>query len=192
LTQSIMSSLVIQTFSWHRKTRPAGSFSLGIVFRCKITYRGSLRPSARTPNITVILAFSLPVHLIKTVFCALFIDGYVRQHVKIYRRLIGISDMAQNIRVLLSQFYNMPLELEQLSRELPGSLCSRVVRRRKVSPGHLIIRTHQPVLALNLPVFAGVGISRGSSSALVRIISHVIGKPSLRFSRTYWIARCSR
>jgi hypothetical protein len=53
-------------------------------------------------------------------------------------------------------------------------------------------RTNRYLLVLNLPVFAGVGISRDSSSALVRITSRVIGKPSLRFSRTYWIARCSR
>jgi hypothetical protein len=49
----------------------------------------------------------------------------------------------------------------------PGSLCARVVRRRKASPARLIIRTLQPVLALKLPVFAGIGISRHSSSALV-------------------------
>jgi hypothetical protein len=63
--------------------------------------------------------------------------------------------------------------------------------RRKDSPARLIIRTHQPVFALNFPVFAGVGISCDSSSALVCITSRVIGKPSFRFSLAYWIARCS-
>jgi hypothetical protein len=61
----------------------------------------------------------------------------------------------------------------------------RVVRHCRVSPACFIIQTHQPVLALNFLVFAGVGISRDSFSALVRITSRVIGKPSLRFLRIY-------
>jgi hypothetical protein len=73
-----------------------------------------------------------------------------------------------------------------------GSLCVRVVWHYKASPACLIIRTHLPVLALNLPVFAGIGISHDSSSALVCITYRVIGKPSLCLSHPFWIACCSR
>jgi hypothetical protein len=38
-----------------------------------------------------------------------------------YRRLIGISDMAQHIRVMLPQFYNLPLELEQILKVFTGT-----------------------------------------------------------------------
>jgi hypothetical protein len=73
--------------------------------------------------------------------------------------------------ILFSHFKTSMLSFIQCkTRKLPiaqsihREVCARVVRCCKARPARLI-RTHQPVLVLNLLVFVGVGISR--SSALV-------------------------
>uniref|UniRef100_A0A6B0V6L6 Putative secreted protein n=1 Tax=Ixodes ricinus TaxID=34613 RepID=A0A6B0V6L6_IXORI len=61
LSQSTMRSALIQPFSCTRMCTPGGNFPLGRVFRLKMTYGGSFRPSAVTANITVHRCFSAPV-----------------------------------------------------------------------------------------------------------------------------------
>ncbi|CAN8014639.1 unnamed protein product [Ixodes persulcatus] len=71
--QSTIRSADIHPLSWTRICMPLGNFPFGIVFRLKMTYSGSLRPTAVTASMTVHLCFLAPVVRIWTLrapFCS--------------------------------------------------------------------------------------------------------------------------
>jgi hypothetical protein len=151
LIQSVMWSLVIQPFPWHWKTRPIGNFSLGIVFLCKKTYFSSFHSSARTLSIMAILGFSLPVHLIKTIFTSFL----VQLHSTACQNTWGWSLFSIRPSICICCFLNFITCLwnsTSISAYTPGSLWESYIPLQ-IQFGHFIMQAHRPLVGWTLPVF---------------------------------------
>lgn len=113
-----MISLVIKPFSGYRKTTHVCIFSFGRV-SSQYEVWWQLMSLASTFSITIILVFLFSHAFNYSHFHALFFHCYVRWHVEIHWSSVYISDTDQHIHVLISKFYNMPLENDQLSSRFP-------------------------------------------------------------------------